>query len=148
MFTRLANAWAKWKQRWADLRIDALRRNELAYEIACLEQAGELEGVLNNIGLGPGAVPYLLKRHPGAIRRHAALCKRLRIPGADARPSSSLGALRGAQLRCVLCPSARRCEQWLRATDKGVPPFCPSRAAFERRIDVTHRLDQVGARPL
>ena len=145
MFTRLANAWAKWKQRWADSRVDALRRNELAYEIACLEQAGELEGVLNNIGLGQGAVPFLLKRHPGAIRRHAALCKRLRIPGANAEPSRGLGALRGAQLRCVLCPSARRCERWLRATYRGVPAFCPSRTTFERQLNTAHRLARVGA---
>lgn len=136
MFTPLAGVWAKWKQRWADARIDAFRRNELAYEIACLEQAGELEGALNTIGLGRGAVPFLLRRYPGAVRHHAALCQRLRIAIPESSNASGLGGLNGAQLRCLLCPSARPCEKWFRGSDEGLPAFCPSRSAFERQTSV------------
>ncbi len=138
MITSLADAWAKWRQRWADFRIDAFRRSELAHEIACLELAGELEGALNNIGLGRGAVPFLLQRYPGAMRRHAALCKRLRIGSPGPSNSYGLDALDGPRLRCLLCPSARRCEKWLRGSDQGLPAFCLSRSTFERQAGIAH----------
>jgi hypothetical protein len=132
MLDRLSRVWASWKQRWTDARVDACRRDDLAHEIACLEHAGELEGVLSTLGLGAGAVPFLLKRYPGAIRRHAAACHRLRVASPDCSDSAGLGGLNRAQLRCVLCPAAGRCETWLRGNDNGLPAFCPGRSAFER----------------
>jgi hypothetical protein len=133
MLDWLSRAWSQGKQRWADMRIDAHRRDELAYEIACLERAGELDGALSNFGLGRGAVPFLLRRYPGAVRRHAASCQRLRIANRS-QNASGLGALNGAQLRCLLCPSARRCEKWLRGSDDDLRAFCPNRSAFEDQI--------------
>lgn len=136
MLDRLSRLWASWKERWADARIDARRRDDLAHEIACLEHAGELDGVLNTLGLGRGAVPLLLKRYPGAIRRHAAVCDRLRVASPDRPEAVGLGALSGGQLRCILCPSVASCEKWLRGGDMRLPAFCPGRSAFERRARV------------
>jgi hypothetical protein len=112
---------------------EALMLSDLAFEIACLDRAGELDGTLNNLGLARGAVPFLLKKYPGAIRRYSAVRTRLGIAAPAESAAFGLTALSGPQLRCVLCSSARRCEKWLRDDGNGSPGFCPNRTAFERQ---------------
>ena len=111
---------------------DHALREELGAEIDCLESAGELEGALANHGWGTGAVPYLLERYPGALRRHDAMRRRLGVSPRHFMPRMGLAALDRSRTRCLTCPAARQCERWLDAGETGYAPFCPNRDTFAR----------------
>lgn len=113
-------------------RADHALREELAGEIGCLEHAGELEGALANHGWSRGAVPYLLARYPGALRRHDAMRRRLGISPRHFVPRMGLGALDRSRTRCLTCPAADQCERWLDAGETGYAAFCPNRDTFAR----------------
>lgn len=133
-WARIAVVLAQWKQRFARLREDARVRAALKYELQCLDQAGELDGALANIGLSRGAVPVLLRNYPGSARRFWAMTRRLGIAG-DRPPTlqAGLASLFGPRRRCLFCSQSGRCERWLRedrADDYRA--FCPNANAFER----------------
>jgi hypothetical protein len=133
MLGRLSRVWAICRRHLADARADRFLRNELAHEFACLEQAGELDGVLNSLGLARGAVPFLLDNYPGALRRYCAMRRRLEIATPEESARSGLVGLSGPRLKCLLCASAHRCERRLRSVKTGIPDFCPNRKAFEQQ---------------
>lgn len=126
--------WGDMRRRVAIARIDARLRDELRYELKCLDEAGELDGALANVGLSRAAIPSLLKNYPGCMRRFTAMTRRLGV-GADRPPSlkGGLAALFGQRLRCLYCAERRTCERWL-ASDatEGNRDFCPNANSFER----------------
>ena len=121
--------WRSWTQRWARMRADARLREELRYEVRCLDEAGELDGALAQIGLSRAAIPELLRRYPGSVRRYGAMAARVGVRPPS--PRAGLVALVGSRRRCLFCRESRCCEQWLAAGD-GAPTFCPNADAFER----------------
>ena len=131
---RLAGAWDQFKRRRAAARIDSRLRADLAYELGCLDQAGELDGALANLGYSRAAIPVLLRHYPGSVRRYAAMARRTGVgiePTSTAR--AGLAALFGPRRRCLFCAEGRRCERWLAAGDSdGYRAFCPNANAFER----------------
>ena len=121
-----------WLRRMARARIERLLRNDLANEIACLQQAGELDGVLANHGLSPAAVQYLLKKYPAALYRHDAMRRRIGVSPRHFVPRMGLSALDRSRSRCLYCPAAKRCQRWLDDRKSGHAPFCPNSETFER----------------
>jgi hypothetical protein len=122
------------KQRIATARDDARVRADLEYELACLDRMGELDGVLDNLGLSRAAIPMLVRQYPGAMRRYLAMTRRLGI-GAQPAPNLRAGidALFGPRLRCLLCSKTRPCDAWLRSgTGAEYRGFCPNAPVFER----------------
>jgi hypothetical protein len=131
---RVAALWEQWKQRLATARKDARLRADLAYELQCLDQAGELDGALDNFGLSRAAIPVLLRHYPGSVRRYAAMAQRVGV-GSEPPPNARAGlaALFGPRRRCLFCTESRRCERWLaggNGADYGA--FCPNANAFDR----------------
>jgi len=126
--------WGELKHRLATAREDARVRGDLEYELACLDQAGELDGVLEGIGLSRAALPIVIKNYPGSMRRFLGMTRRLRI-GAQPAPTLRVGidALFGPRRRCLFCAESRRCESWLR-TGRGESygAFCPNAPVFDR----------------
>lgn len=108
---------------------DARARAALRAEFAHLEQLGALDSVLSDLGTARTEVPILLKNHPGAARRLAAMLHRLRIEVApEARNSAEM---RMIQRTCALCAASGRCNRWLRSEGSEDPShFCPNAAAF------------------
>ena len=133
-FHRVAAHWDQVKQRFATARADARLRAELKYELRCLDEAGELDGALANIGLARAAIPVLLRQYPGSVRRYATMARRVGI-SAQRLPSfhAGLAALFGPRRRCLFCTESRRCERWLASgAREGTRAFCPNADAFER----------------
>lgn len=131
---RLAAIWNRWKKRLATSRDDARLRADLDHELRCLEQAGELDGSLANLGLARPAIPALLQRYPGSARRYAAMTRRVGI-GAERASSARTGftALFGPRRRCLFCSESRRCERWLASgAREGYRAFCPNADVFDR----------------
>jgi hypothetical protein len=131
---RIAALWDDVKRRVAIARIDARLRGELKYELKCLDEAGELDGALANIGLSRDAIPTLVKRYPGCVRRFTTMGRRLGI-GRDRPPSlrGGLAALFGQRRRCLFCTESQRCERWLASgATEGYREFCPNASSFER----------------
>ena len=125
-----AGLWGRFKQRLARARADARLREDLRYELRCLEQAGELDGALANIGLSRAAIPELLRRYPGSVRRYAAMARRIGVRPPS--PRAGLVALIGSRRRCVFCGESRRCDRWLGADARqGYREFCPNADTFD-----------------
>jgi hypothetical protein len=129
MLPRMAKLWSGWRQRLSRARSHARLREDLRYELRCLDEAGELDGALANLGFSRAAIPTLVRSYPGSVRRHAMMARRLGVR--PAAPRAGLGALMGSRRRCLFCRESRRCERWL-AAGEGAPTFCPNVAAFER----------------
>lgn len=128
---RAGGLWSRWKQRWSRRRADARLREDLRYEFRCLDEAGELDGVLANLGFSRAAIPELLRSYPGSVRRHATMARRLGVRPSS--PRAGLVALMGSRRRCLFCRESRRCEQWLASGARdGHRDFCPNADAFER----------------
>ena len=127
---RNGGLWALWKQRWSRSRDDARLRAELRHELQCLDEAGELDGALAQIGLSRAAIPELLRRYPGSVRRYGAMAGRLGVRPPS--PRAGLVALVGSRRRCLFCGETGRCERWL-ASDarRGNEEFCPNAGTFE-----------------
>ena len=127
---RRAGLWGRFKQRLARARADARLREELRYELRCLEQAGELDGALANIGLARAAIPELLRRYPGSVRRYGAMARRIGVRPPS--PRAGLVALIGSRRRCLFCGESGRCDRWLEAdTRTGYRAFCPNADTFD-----------------
>lgn len=134
LFQRVAALWEQWKRRIATARADARLRDDLAYELSCLDRAGELDGTLANLGYSRAAIPVLLRHYPGSIRRYAAMARHAGV-GIEPAPTARAGlaALFGPRRRCLFCTESRRCERWLAGgNNAGYEAFCPNANAFER----------------
>jgi hypothetical protein len=133
-FQRIAALWDDARRRIAIARIDARLRGELKYELKCLDEAGELDGALANIGLSRAAISTLIKHYPGCVRRFTTMSRRIGVGGN--RPPTlrgGLAALFGQRRRCLFCTEQKRCERWLASgATEGYRDFCPNASSFER----------------
>jgi len=124
-----AGLWGRLKQRLASVRADARLRDELRYELRCLDEAGELDGALAQIGLSRAAIPELLRRYPGSVRRYGAMAGRLGVRSPS--PRAGLVALMGSRRRCLFCGDSGRCDRWLESgARRGNEEFCPNAGTF------------------
>lgn len=133
-FHGIAALYKDLKRRVSIVRVDARLRGELKYELQCLDEVGELDGALANIGLSRTAIPALLKHYPGCVRRFTTMGRRLGV-GSDRPPSlkGGLAALFGQRRRCLFCTERQRCERWLASgATEGYREFCPNASSFER----------------
>ena len=122
--------WARWRERWARVRADARLREELRHELRCLDEAGELDGALAQIGLSRAAIPELLRRYPGSVRRYGAMADRIGVRPPS--PRAGLVALVGSRRRCLFCGESGRCDRWLESgARRGNEEFCPNAGTFD-----------------
>jgi uncharacterized protein YjiS (DUF1127 family) len=104
-------------------------RAALRAELAHLKDTGQLDRVLNDIGVDPSEVSVLIKNHPGAARRMAAMLRRLRIEVAPKALNST--EMREIQRTCLLCAASGKCDRWLHSEGSEDPShFCPNSEAF------------------
>jgi uncharacterized protein DUF6455 len=104
-------------------------RAALRAEFARLRDTGQLERVLGDIGVDPAELPTLIKNHPGAPRRLAAMLRHLRIDATKEGKSS--WELRAIERTCSLCEAGAKCDRWLRSDGSEDPShFCPNTQAF------------------
>jgi uncharacterized protein DUF6455 len=108
-------------------------RAALRAEFAHLRDTGQLERVLNDIGVDPAELPALIRNHPGAPRRLAAMLRHLRIEATKEGTASI--EMRTIERTCSLCEAGARCDHWLRSDGSEDPStFCPNTQAFHDLI--------------
>lgn len=109
---------------------DWREREQLRRELAALAANGELDGVLEEIGVSRGQLPLLLARRLSAAPRLDPMIQRL---GLDRAALRATGELREAEWRCLQCQTWRQCESWLAADQlgDGFASFCPNTPTFE-----------------
>jgi uncharacterized protein DUF6455 len=112
---------------------EAKDRAALRAEFAHLRETGQLDRVLNDIGVDSAELPTLIRNHPGAPRRLAAMLRYLRIEATKEGRSSI--EMRTIERTCSLCEAGGKCDQWLR-TDGSEDPshFCPNTQAFHELV--------------
>ena len=104
-------------------------RAALRSEFAHLRETGQLERVLSDIGVDPAELPVLIRNHPGAPRRLAAMLRYLRIEATKEGRSSF--EMRAIERTCSLCEASGKCDHWLRSDGSEDPStFCPNTQAF------------------
>ena len=106
-------------------------RAALRAEFAHLRENGQLDRVLSDLGIDPAELPTLIRNHPGAPRRLAAMLRYLRIEATKEGKSSS-SEMRAIERTCSLCEAGGKCDHWLRS-DRSEDPghFCPNTQAFD-----------------
>ncbi len=126
---RFAALVGRCKSRLARAINEVRARAALRAEFARLGATGELHRVLSDLGIAPAQVSTLIKNHPGAPRRLAAMLQRLRIEVAPTARNSV--DIREIQRTCLLCAASGHCDRWL-CSDGSEDPrhFCPNAAAF------------------
>ena len=104
-------------------------RAALRAEFAHLRDTGQLDRVLSDIGVDPAEIPTLIKNHPGAPRRLAAMLRHLRIDAT--KDGRSSWEMRTIERTCSLCEAGAKCDRWLRSAGSEDPGhFCPNTQAF------------------
>jgi len=108
-------------------REDARLRGELRHVVDCLDHDRELDEVLAGLGISREGLPALIRRYPGAVRRHEAMRHWLDKAGiAKGAESINHSTLFGAGRRCVFCVAAERCGNWVEHPERDQPAaFCP-----------------------
>ena len=108
-------------------------RAALRAEFAHLRDTGQLERVLSDIGVDPAELPTLIRNHPGAPRRLAAMLRHLRIEAT--KEGRSGFEMRAIERTCSLCEAGGKCDRWLRSDGSEDPStFCPNTQAFHDLI--------------
>lgn len=108
-------------------------RAALRAEFAHLRETGQLERVLSDIGVDPAELPTLIRNHPSAPRRLAAMLRHLRIEATKEGGNSI--EMRTIERTCSLCEAAGKCDHWLRSDGSEDPStFCPNTQAFHDLI--------------
>lgn len=117
-------------RRWAE---NARTRRRLRRELADLADAGMCESVLRPFGLSPFGASRLVQAYPGAMRRYAAMTRRLGLAAKLPAPEG-ISDMSARHRRCLFCRAAGACEQWLDGKGRFAEPgqFCPNSEAFER----------------
>jgi hypothetical protein len=104
-------------------------RAVLRAEFAHLKENGQLDRVLSDLGIDPAELPTLIRNHPGAPRRLAAMLRYLRIE--TTKEGKSSWEMRAIQRTCSLCETSGKCDHWLRSERSEDPGgFCPNTPAF------------------
>lgn len=113
---------------------EARSRAALRGELSRLEEAGELDLVLSDLGVSRSEVPALAQNHPGASRRLAGMLHRLGIRVVpEGRASADMRAI---ERTCLLCGATGQCERWLRSSRPTslARNFCPNSPAFDALV--------------
>jgi uncharacterized protein DUF6455 len=106
-----------------------IERQRLRYEITALDQRGQLDTVLRDVGASRSAVNAILRVHPRAPKRLSAMLQRLGISRQQLRES---GVLRDVEMTCTLCEATGKCDHWLRSgKSEGYRGFCPNAQTFD-----------------
>lgn len=131
--SRLAAVIDRCRSRLARKISEIRERVALRAEFAQLGQTGQLDRVLSDIGVDPAAISTLIKNHPGAPRRLAAMLRRLRIEPTPQGLAST--EMRAIQRTCLLCAASGKCDRWLGSDGSEDPShFCPNAEAFHDLI--------------
>jgi Family of unknown function (DUF6455) len=106
-------------------------RARLRAELNRVEQWGDLDLMLDDVGLPRWAPFQMLRNHTKAPGRLAGMLNRL---GIIPTPKQQMSAeMREVQRTCLLCVSGRRCDHWLKRGHLGEErAFCPNAEAFDR----------------
>ena len=110
---------------------EARSRTALRSELSRLEEAGQLDVVLSDLGVSRGELPAVAKNHPGSARRLAGMLHRL---GICVLPEASVGPeMRSIERTCLLCGATGQCERWLRSSRPTslARNFCPNSPGFD-----------------
>ena len=113
---------------------EARSRAALRGELSRLQQAGQLDLVLNDLGVSRSELPALTQNHPGSARRLVGMLHRL---GIRVLPEGQSGAeMRAIERTCLLCGSVGQCERWLRSSRPTslARNFCPNSPAFDALV--------------
>ncbi len=112
---------------------EAKDRAALRAEFAHLRETGQLDRVLSDIGVDPAEIPTLIRNHPGAPRRLAAMLRYLRIEATKEGRNSI--EMRTIERTCSLCEAGGKCDHWLRSDGSEDPStFCPNTQAFHELV--------------
>jgi uncharacterized protein YjiS (DUF1127 family) len=133
LWQNVGSAVSGWMRGLSSAFENARARSALRSEFDRLDQAGELDHVLNDIGLSRYQLPTLYRNHSGSARRLADMLKRLRI---EVSPRAQNGLeMRAIQRTCLLCAVSGRCDRWVKS-DSGEDPheFCPNGLAFDQMV--------------
>jgi len=128
--TKVTGATRRVRRAIADVRSRAALRGELSR----LEEAGELDFVLSDLGVSRAELPALAQNHPGASRRLAGMLHRL---GIRVLPEAATGPeMRSIERTCLLCGAVGQCERWLRSARPTslARNFCPNSPAFDALV--------------
>ena len=112
---------------------DARGRAALRAEFAHLREDGQLDRILNDLGIEAAELPTLFRNHPGAPRRLATMLWHLRIEATkEGRKSWEMRAI---ERTCSLCEASGKCDRW-RVSDRSEDPgqFCPNAEAFREFV--------------
>jgi uncharacterized protein YjiS (DUF1127 family) len=112
------------------LTLEAWREHiALDCELAELETQGDLDKVLDDVGLSRSDIPRLLGSHPGCAHQLARMLEALRIAPQQLESKTEM---REVELRCIGCATWRRCRDWLdsEAADDRWRDFCPNANVF------------------
>lgn len=131
-----ANSWGMREAARAALRhlaawwSDVQARRRLRSEFAALDAHGQLDSVLQDAGTSRGAMDAIVRAHPNASKRLAAMLQRLGLTRRDIRDG---GVQQDVELTCTVCDVTNKCNHWL-ASDAtaGYQDFCPNAATFEQ----------------
>jgi hypothetical protein len=112
---------------------EARDRAALRAELGHLRDTGQLERVLSDIGVEAAELPTLIRNHPGAPRRLAAMLRYLRIE--TTKDGRNSWEMRGIERTCSLCEAGAKCDRWLRSDGAEDPStFCPNTQAFHELV--------------
>ncbi len=107
---------------------DWRRRSAFRHEIAQLDHSGNLDSILDDLGLSRWEVDRVVRGYPEADRLLPNMAKRRGID-LDKLEPHTLFELRHT---CALCGEHRACRRFLAAEgEEGEAGFCPNRARFD-----------------
>jgi hypothetical protein len=103
-------------------------RRRLGNEFAALDAQGQLDTVLQDAGASRSAMGAILRAHPDAPKRLAAMLQRLGLTRRDLRAG---GVQQDVEFTCTVCEATGKCTHWL-ASDatSGYEEFCPNAKTF------------------
>ena len=105
---------------------DWRRRSAFRQEIAQLDNSGNLDAILDDLGLSRWEIDKVVRGYPEADRLlpNMASCRGIDLGKLEPH---TLFELRHA---CALCEAHRACRRFLAEGGEGEASFCPNRARF------------------
>lgn len=96
---------------------------------AAWEESGEIDSVLDALGLTEGQIPTFVKNYPEAKRLLNGMTEQIgRVAGSKGDPT-----WQDMVRVCTLCSSHGQCRAWLRSgRTEGYQDFCPNTPRFAR----------------